>query len=193
MGHIWVIFGSYLGHMWVMIGSYLGHIWVIVGSWLGHIWDHILYVGKSVVAVLVPKLLIFCILGNLWSPSVVAVLVPINGPNLSRSKNVQENVPPLLWTTNIFCIKHSVSCICWVNNCTSTSLGEVFPVIPTSPISISLDIANFVKITIAWSDLVRNVINPDRRSTSTQVQTILSLMLLLERIQEISLKRYQNI
>ena len=39
----------------------------------------------------------------------------------------------------------------------STSLGEVFPVIPTSPRMISLDMAHFVKITIAWSDLVGNI------------------------------------
>ena len=44
MGHVWVIFGSYLGHVWVMFGSCLDHIWVIFG-------------------------IIFCTLGNLWSPS----------------------------------------------------------------------------------------------------------------------------
>ena len=107
-----------------------------------------------------------------------------------------NNVPPyviddmyFLTTLGFMCLLGQSSCLLRI----STSLGEVFPVIPTSPISISLDMASFVNINIAWSDLVGNIINPDRRSTSTQVQTILSLMLLLDRIQEMSLKRYQNI
>ena len=67
LGHLWVTFGSHLGHLWVTFGSHLCHLWIIFGPHLashfvreeicgrglGDIWHHILYVRKSVVALLV--------------------------------------------------------------------------------------------------------------------------------------------
>ena len=31
LGHLWVIFGTFLGLFWVIFGSFLGHFWVFFG------------------------------------------------------------------------------------------------------------------------------------------------------------------
>ena len=91
------------------------------------------------------------------SPRLQGLAVPVR----ASCKNVQTNVPPsdiddvyFLTTLGFMCLLGQSSCLL----CISTSLGEVFPVIPTSPRLISLDMAHFVKITIAWSDLVGNIL-----------------------------------
>ena len=145
--HIWVIFGSYVGHLWVV-----GHMWVIVGSHSGHLCViYLSYSGHNGVMfgsylnhIWVIFGIIFCTLGNLWSPSW--------SPNCSYFVRL-EICGRRLWSPSW---SQSTGQI-WVDNCTSTSLGEVFPVIPTSPRLISLDMAHFVNINIAWSDLVGNI------------------------------------